>query len=278
MVVALAAPPVALEPWWADRRFQIPAAFVGATLLATATFATLYVALHKRPQVETGRRDERGWKFPDLGYVLCPQGVGLRPTDKPIAPGSIIVLGLGSPAGQSVEAAWAKVAAVDPDDPNRLEVVLVGQASTTGQVSLRTERHGFRLSQKLWVTRDCVWDVLRFLTDPYGRLLCGAELATYDGPDADAAPDGYMPASPPIPIESAVGRRVELLLVSRAGAGTAWMVPLTAQIVEVSDTRHIATVRVLAVGRNEAAEGPLGHHVRAGATFDITWDCVVQYR
>jgi hypothetical protein len=278
--VAAAAPTVAavLEPWWADRRFQLPGAFVAATLLATATFAGLYFALREKPDRETGDRDERGWKFPELGYVLCPQGAGLRPTDKPIEAGSIIVVGLGSPTGQSVEAAWAKVAGVDPRDPNRIAVVLVGQASETGQVELQTDRHGFRLSQRLWITRDCVWDVLRFLDDPQGRLLCGAELSNFDGPDADVAPDGYKPAPPPIPLASALGRHVELLLVSRAAAGTAWVVPLTAEVTAISETKHIATVRVTAVGRNEDAEGASGHHVRAGTTFDITWDCVLQYR
>lgn len=265
-------------PWWYDRRFQVPAALIGATLLATVTFTALHIALKDRVPPENAKRDERGWKFPELGYVLCPQGAGLRPTDKQISPGAIIIVSLGSPAGHPVEVAWAKVAGEDPNDPNRLSVVLVGQASETGQVDLQTDRHGFRISQRLWITRDCVWDVLRFLDDPKGRLLCGAELLTFDGPDDDPSPDGYMFAWPPAPVKALVGREVELLLVSKAGKGTAWQVPIAAEIVAVSETKHIATVRVTAVGRDEQADDPeTGHHVRSGSTFDITWDCVLKY-
>lgn len=273
---AIAAP--VYGPWWADRRFQIPAALVGATLLATATFAVMYFALKKQDSSSTARRDDKGWKFAELGYVLCPQGAGLAPTGKEISKGSVIVLALGSPSGYPVELSWGKVVGSDANDLNRLQVVLVGQASETGQVALQTDRHGFRIGQKLWVTRDCVWDVLQWLSDPQGRLLCGAELLTFDGADPDATPDGYTFAWPPGPVDTLVGRKVELLLVSRAGSGTAWQVPLTAEIIDVSETKHIATVRVSALGRDELADDPeTGHHVRPGDTFDITWDCVLKY-
>jgi len=266
-------------PWWADRRFQLPAAFMGATLLATAAFAACHFAVsRKETDLDTARRDDRGWKFPELGYVLCPQGAGLAPTGKEISSGSVVVLALGSPTGYPVELAWAKVLGEGEQDPNRIQAVLVGQASQTGQLALETDRHGFRVGQKIWITKDCVWDVLRWLKDPYGRLLCGAELLTFDGSDPDAAPDGYAFAWPPGPVSSLVGRQVELLLVSQAGKGTAWQLPLTAEIISVSDTKQIATVRVIAVGREPAAEGPeTGHHVRAGDEFDITWDCVLKY-
>jgi hypothetical protein len=268
---------VVYGPWWVDRRFQIPAALIGATLLSLAAFAACHIALESSSS-PSAKRDERGWSFPDLGYVLCPQWAGLEPTAKQISTGSIIIVALGSPTGYPVEVAWAKVVGEDPTDRNRILVVLVGQASETGQVDLHTDRHGFRISHRVWITRDCVWDALRFLDDPKGRLLCGAELLMFDGSDDDADPDGYVFSWPTTPVKSLVGREVELLLVSKVASGTAWHVPMIAQIVDVSETKHIATVQVVATGRDEYADDPeTGHHVRAGDTFDITWDCVLKY-
>jgi hypothetical protein len=275
--VAAAAPP--LPPVWSDARFQVPLALLGATVLATATFTVLHFALRKRPTPtpeHEGVRDEKGWSFPELGYVLCPQGSGLDPTAKEIKPGSIVIVALGSPTGLPVEASWGRVAEVDPRDPNRVLVVLVGQATTTGQTDLQTDRHGFRISAGLWVTRDCVWDVLEALNDPRGYLLCGAELMVWDGPDNDTTPDGHQPVALPAPPRQLVGREIELFFVSRAGKGLAWQVPIRAVITDVTGTGHVATVRVLAVGTDEFADVS-GHQVTSGDTFDITWDCVVKY-
>lgn len=274
-VAAVSAPP----PVWQDARFQLPLALVGASVLAAATFAVLHFALgRRRAEEDEGARDERGWRFPKSGYVLCPQGAGLEPTAKDIEVGSILVLGLGSSTGQPVEPAWARVVEIDARDPNRIAVVLVGQATLAGQTGFQTDRHGFRLAQKLWVTKDCVWDVLRMLDDPGGVLLCGADLALFDGPDPDSAPDELGPAPMPARVRDLVGRAVELLLVSRAGKGTAWQVPVTAEIVDVGETGHVATVRVLAIARDDEAERPgVGHELTPGQTFDITWDCVVRY-
>lgn len=271
-----------LPPVWSDVRFQVPLALLGATVLATATFAALHFALRKRgddPVPEVGKRDEKGWTFPELGYILCPQGAGLPPTPKEIKPGSIVIVGLGSPLGQAVEPAWARVTEVDTADPNKVLVVLVGEATTVGQKGLQTDRHGFRISTGLWITKDCIWDVLEPLTDPKGRLLCGAELIIYDGDDDDSAPDGLGPAPlPPVPVRQLVGRKVRLYFVSSSGtlAQSLWQVPLVAEVVEVGNTGHVATVKVLAVGHHEFADVS-GHQVTSGDTFDITWDCVLKY-
>lgn len=271
---------VAPLPVWEDARFQVPFAFLSATVLATATFAVLHYVMRKRDEpTAEGKRDQKGWSFPEAGYVLCPQGAGLPPTEKDIAVNSVLVLGLGSPTAVPVEPAWAVVSSIDSKDPNRVEAVLVGQATPTGQADLQTDRHGFRLSQKIWVTRDCVWEVLEMLADPQGRLLCGPELVTFDGPDVDMDPDGLSAARmPPGPPQNLVGRRVELYLVSKAGKGTAWQVPVEAEVVAVGTTGHVATVRVLAFGRSDLAEDPrTGHSLRPGQQFDVTWDCVVRY-
>ncbi len=276
---AVATAPQFDAPVWSDVRFQLPFALLGAALLATATFAVLHFTVGRRKGGDEGRRDDRGWKFPEAGYVLCPQGAGLEPTAKSVGIGSIVILGLGSPAGQPVEPGWARVVELDATDPNRVAVVLIGQATTAGQTGFQTDRHGFRISQKLWVTRDCMWDVLQLLDDPGGTLLCGAELIVFDGPDYDIVPDGLGPADLPSHPRDLVGRNIELYLVSRFGKGSAWQVPVTAEVVDVGSTGHIATVRVLAVGRSDEAEKPppTGHQLQPGQTFDITWDCVVRY-
>lgn len=279
---AAAAALAPLPPVWSDIRFQVPLALLGATVLATATFAVLHFALRKRGDekpADVGTRDDKGWAFPELGYVLCPQGAGLSPTSKEIKPGSIVIVGLGSPLGQPVEPAWGRVTEVDAADPNRVLVVLVGEATTVGQKGLQTDRHGFRISSALWITADCIWDVLEPLTDPKGLLLCGADLVLYDGDDDDTAPDGFGPAPmPPVPVEELVGRKVRLSFVSRVGtvAQSLWQVPLTAEVTAVGNTGHIATVKVLAVGHHEFADVS-GHQVTSGNTFDITWDCVLKY-
>lgn len=272
--VAVAQPPV-----WDDARFRVPLALVGFTILATATFAALHLLFRRRGEEPTsGDRDASGWKFPEAGYVLCPQSRGLEPTAKLIQPGSLIVLVLGSPAAQEVEPVWARVVSIDAVDPNRIGVVLIGQATTTGQRDLQTGRHGFRLAQKIWVTKDCTWDVLRVLDDPGGVLLCGADLRVFDGPDVDVAPDGLAPAQMPASPRDVVGRRVELYLVSKAGRGTAWQVPVIAEVIEVGSSGHVATVKVSAFGRDPEAERPgTGHALSPGQTFDITWDCVLKY-
>lgn len=277
-----AAPPVpvaSLPPWWADTRMQLPLALVAATVLASGTFAALHFWLRGRSRApDEGARDDVGFAFADAGYVICPQSEGLIPTRKEIDLHSTLIVSLGSPAGQIVEPVWARVVEVDPRDRNRIAVVLVGQTTSTGQRDLQTDRHGFRLAQKIWITKDCVWDVLRPLDEPSGRLLCGAELVAFASEHPELATT-LGPAPVPGAAKTLVGRKVELFMVSRAGAGTAWQIPLTAEILDVGNTGHVPTVKLVAFGRNDWAEQPppSGHALAPGQIFDITWDCVLQY-
>lgn len=277
---AIAPVAVPLPPIWADPRFQIPLALLGATVVAVGTFTVLHFALRKRWQPpDQGELDDRGYRFPEAGYVICPQSEGLPPASAEIGVGSIIIMSLGSPTGQIVEPVWARVVEQDARDKNRIAIVLIGQTTATGQKDLQTDRHGFRLAQKLWVTKDCVWDVLRLLDDPGGRLLCGAELVGFAAEHEGFVPHAGGPAPVPGAVATLVGQKVELYLVSKAGKGTAWQIPLTAEIVGTGNTGHVATVKVVAFGRDDEAEKPppIGHTLAPGQTFDITWDCVLAY-
>lgn len=280
---------VAAMPWWADPRFQLPAVFVGASLLAAATFTALYFGLRppKTPPGKGGalmpiaptRRDAGGYFFAQQGYILCPQGMGIAPTSKEIVDGTFVVLWLATPAGAFVERTWGQVVEVDPKDDNRIRVVIRGELTPTGQRALRRDQHGFDLSQVFWMTKDCIPEAYNELVDPKAVILCGANLVTFDGPDDDFVPDGLHPAvMPAVAVRDLVGTEVEFQLVSRAGRGAAFRVPVRAQIVEVGPTGDVPRVRVLEVGRDPYADDPAtGHSVRAGDEFDVAWDCITGY-
>lgn len=270
---------------WADPRFRVPALLLGASVLAVGTFAVLHFTIGQRDKKngleQEPTKSNLGWVFPKAGVILCVIGSGLPPTPKPTGPGTFIVLWLADPEGTFIETTWARVIREDPEDPNRIFVVLTGEPSPVGPRPLRKE-HGFTLSQAFWMTRDCVPEAINPLADPRARILCGPGLVGFDGPDADGTPDGLAPAEPPQgPVENLVGRQVEMLLVSTAGGGTAWQVPVVATILSTGPIGQVVTVRVDDVGSNEFADAPAaegGHTVRPGATFDVTWDCVTKYR
>ncbi len=284
MTAAVAVPTVApapwTDPWWRDPRFLVPAAFVGLTVAATGMFAAVHFMTRSRRSSTTEEpvRTAAGFVFPERGYVLCPQALGLRPTPKTPRPGSFVVLWLGDPEGNFVEATWGRILKVDDADPQRIFVILAGEETPVGQRPLRTEKHGFNLSQVFWMTKDCLVDLLDPLEDPNGALLCGAQLVVFDGPDDDFEPDGFQPAPPPAPPRQLVGRDVDLLLVSKAGKGSAWQVPVRATIVDVGPSGDLATVKVKSVQANTFADDPqMGHQLKPGDEFDVVWDCITAY-
>jgi len=266
---------------WTDPRFRLPAILLGASVLAVGAFTVLHFTVGRR-KTDPGeaKKTELGWSFPKAGLVLCPQGSGLPPTSKAIGPGSFVVLWLADQKGTFIETTWAQVVRVNTEDPNQIFVVLTGEPSAVGPRPLRKE-HGFTLSQAFWMTRDCVPEAIAPLVDPNAAILCGGALRTFDGLDDDALPDGYGPAQPPDgPIENLVGRQVEMLLVSRAGKGTAWQVRLVGTITSTGPIGQVPTIRVDEIESNEFADDPtaLGHSLKAGDTFDVTWDCITKYR
>lgn len=212
-------------------------------------------------------RDELGLAYPEAGYVLCPQGLGLKPTDKSISVGDYVVVWLASISGAFVEATWAKVARVDPVDPNRLLVVL-GSQYHPALAALRTGDHGFVIGSALWVTADCVSDVLRAFPGRKVSVLCGAALASL-------VPGARQRATAlPSTVHDMVGREVDLVLRSAYAS----RVPARGHIVSVSPTGQIATVALTSVTIPGAlAYGPTVADLRPGTTFDITWDCVLSF-
>lgn len=259
--------PASSLPWWRDPRFQLPAIFVGASVVAVGAWALWQRTV---APARTPVRDELGLAFPAAGYVLCPQGLGLDPTFKTIGAGDFVVLWLATDQGEFVEATWARVARVDPDDPNRLLVVL-GSEDLPALASLRTSEHGFVLGTALWVTADCIPDALRAFPGGGAAALCGPTLTS-------AIAGLRAPAAPPALPSEMVGREIEILLGSTVSGAYAWRAPARARVVEVSPTGQIATVQLLDIKIPGAlAYGPSVAGVRPGTLFDITWDCVVSY-
>jgi len=263
-------------PFWRDPRFQIPAIFVGGSIAGILIGAGVAYA---------GKR--RGYKPPPggPGRVLCVTEFGHVSTPKQVQVGSDVALWLGDWEGNFVEATWAKVLAIDPHDSNVLLVGLEGEATPVGAERLKSDEHGFRLGDKIpGVTRDCLAEVLRPLDDPKARLLCGGSLLSWatsaksgafdiSPMDPDNLPEG--PAVPPTSTPHELnGMDVQLLLVSKAGVGTAWQSRVLARVIGVSETGAVAEVRVNVVEPHPDAD----HSVKPGQTFDITWDCVIAYQ
>lgn len=274
---AAAASAVLEAPFFSwDARLQLPAALLAGSVLAAGAFAALHFTVGRRLREKAQRepvRSDLGFVFPESGVVLCPATAGIEATTKEIKRGSFVVLWLADPQGKFVQTTWAKVLAVDETDPKRIFVILTGEMTRAGQKAL-DPRHGFGLSQVFWMTKDCVPEVYEGLVDARAALLCGAQLETFDG-DGDGKPDGYAPAKPPAnAVEDLVGREVELLLVSRAGKGTAWQATLVAMIMGTGKIGQIATVKVLEVGETPLAD----HGVSPGDVFDVAWDCITKYR
>jgi hypothetical protein len=264
---------VADDAWWRDPRFRVPAIFVGTSVLAAASFAVLYAVGNARGWFGE-RRDDAGFNF-GRGYVLCPQASGVSASTKPIVVGSDVVVWLGDVSRNFVQATWARVLDVDAVDQNRIRVRIIGE-TRDADVKPLARAHGFDIGQAFWITKDCIPDVLVQVNDPRSQVLCGPTLAEVGGP----APEPSQP-------NDLVGRAVGLVLASKArgipvlyGTETTWVwqTPIVGRIESVSDTGQIATVSIQSIEAHELADHPtVGHTLRTGDTFDITWDCVVSY-
>jgi len=261
--------------FWRDPRFQVPAILLGGSILGIALGATYAYAARRR-----GDKPPAGGE----GRVLCIKDFGFGSTNKQVKVGSDVALWLGDWEGRFVEATWGKVLGIDPKDPNMLLVGLEGESAVSGVRRLQSDKHGFRLGDKIpAVPLDCVAEVLRPLEDPSAQILCGGPLENFvasakrgdfdiSPANPDDLPDGAVmpPAQEP---HELLGRDVQLLMVSKAGAGTAWQVRVLARIIGVSEPGSVAEVRVTLVEPNAQAE----HQVKPGDVFDITWDCVIAY-
>jgi hypothetical protein len=276
-----AAPPAAVGPRaWDDPRFRLPGILLGASVLAVGAFAALHFTVGRREaKKQEPTKTNIGWTFPEAGVILCAVGSGLPPTTKKIGPGSFVVIWLADPKGRFIETTWARIVKEDPADANRIFVVITGEQTPVGPRPLRKE-HGFTLSQAFWMTKDCVPEAIAPLDDPKAAVLCGPDLVNFDGLDDDTEPDGLFAVQPPSSdVKLLVGRQVDVWLVSRAGKGTAWRVRLTGTIQSTGPIGQVVTIRVDSVEPNEVADDPQGgHSVRAGDTFDVTWDCIIEYR
>lgn len=236
---------------------------VGVSVLAVGAFA---LAGHLLGDSAQPRRRAAGLSYRRAGYVLCPQGLGLVPSPKPIAPAAFVLLWLGDPQGRFVEATWGRVLRLDAD-PNRLLVLLSGE-DRPGRPPLQTQRHGFALDQVIWVTADCIPDVLRPFPIDTTTVVCGPGLAAR----------GYgHAAAPPTALADLVGREAAVLLASDADPSP-WEALATVRIMDVGPTEQTLTVELIDVADvPEFAYGTAGASFVPGLRFDITWDCVLEY-
>ncbi|MCH9637754.1 MAG: hypothetical protein K0U16_07405 [Gammaproteobacteria bacterium] len=199
---------------------------------------------------------------PEFPALLCPKHVGREAAPSAsLTPGDFVVVQLQSPDGTFSEATWATVVGIA--DP-QLVVVLSGEQIPEGVRPLNTEKHGFRLGQRLILDRDCVWEVFR-PAEFTGQIMCGPQIRELAKVLED---ETLFPVRGGLIVQQ--GDRAQILVASQEAQGTSWNERLWTRIINVSPSGQIITAKV--EGEPELTER---HELSPGSVVRFNRDCVI---
>lgn len=243
------------QPQTRDQLIRQGAAAAGVGV-AIATVAILY---YTSGQARRDRKRKEGagpYKKP-VGHPLCPLEAAAEPADLTgLHVGDFVIVTLANQPNTLRESTWAKVTGVSK---SRIVVEIVGEARPGIEEglepipgSLKTEWHGFHIGQKLFLSPECIWDVLHQNPQP-GAILCG--------------PQGqYAFGEPPLAhVFLATGFRVHIAL---APPGGRFSEPVWAEVLRISPTGSVVTARILSEPQLEA------HGFREGDVVEFARDCI----
>lgn len=143
-------------------------------LVAIGSVVTLGVFLFARiTEGASSSRTSSGRKKPvKKGRLLCPVEEQKQPATHAKV-GDFIVIKLLSDDGTFSESAWAKVLGeMDVDGARILRVELTSALSASGFKSLKSDKHGFSLAERLTILPECIYDIHQG-PSPYYAMLCG---------------------------------------------------------------------------------------------------------
>lgn len=121
------------------------------------------------------------------GHFLTQQDLGMPViTWASTKPTNFVLVALESHDRSFREWVWAEVVAAKPEE-DKVYVQLRGQLGESSAVPLATDKHGFRIGTRAFISRDAILDRLRLHPadlDEKGRIYCGvfAEELTGDAP------------------------------------------------------------------------------------------------
>lgn len=195
------------------------------------------------------------------GSLLCPADAGKTPAPAAsVGRGDFVVVQLQSHDGKFSESTWATIA---EDAGDVLVAVLTGEQISEGVRQLRTDKHGFRLGQRMILERECIWEVYR--PEEYnGQILCGpqiVELAEHIGDETLYPVAGGLTVEP--------GDRAQIVIGSKESFGNAWNERLWTRIVTMSPSGQVITAWI--EDEPELAE----HGLVRGSIVRFNRDCII---
>ena len=207
-----------------------------------------WVALHGKPKKRRGS-------------FLCPAAVGREPASSETAsPGDFIVVQLQSHDAKFHESTWATVSG---EMGGVLAVVLSGEQIEEGIRPLATNKHGFRLGDRLTIDRDCIWELFR--PEAFdGDIFCGPQIQELGG----VVGEDLFPVAGGLTVQR--GDRAQILVASKEAQGTAWHETIWTRIATISPSGQVITAMV-----DEDPEQTERHKLTRGSVVRFNRDCVI---
>lgn len=219
--------------------------------------AALYWALRapKKPKRPRNRLPTQA-----RGKPLCPTEVpGSSPPDLTgLKKGDFVIVTLSNETGNLRESTWGEVLNVSGQ---KIAVELVatqrgkfgGPRTEVVPESLKSEWHGFHTGQKLFLSPDCIWDVLHVHPQP-GTMVCAQKGEIVIG-------------RPPLSERFlAGGFRVQVILGSPGGSA---LESVWATVERISPTGSVITARI-----DEPPRHSKIHGFALGDTIEFARDCI----
>lgn len=195
------------------------------------------------------------------GSLLCPGKVGREPAPaETVGRGDFVVVQLQSADGKFHESTWATVLGETGDV---VAVVLAGEQIAEGIRPLATDKHGFRLGDRLTVARDCIWELFR-PTAFRGQILCGPRITEL----GEAIGEEMVPVAAGLTVQR--GDRARVLVASKTAQGTAWHEKIWTRIATISPSGQVITAVV-----DEDPQKTERHKLTRGSVIRFNRDCVI---
>lgn len=257
------------------------AKFVGLLAAATVGATAIWYGTHRKeiddaggllaallgvpPSAKTKRDNVDFGKKIKKGYIVCPEQIGRIPPSTAINRGDFVIIHLVSDDGKFIEPTWAQVRSMSPDKTG-LYVHIVGEFTEQGIEPIHSERHGFVIGEKMFLDRDCVFDVLHQESTFTGQILCGPNLANVRN---ETTNEQVYFARDTKGLKA--GDAVRIVVASQQAQGTLWHEPLWVRITGISSTQQIVHAIVA-----DDPELTVHHGLKKMSPVQFGRDCVVE--
>lgn len=237
-------------------------------LAAGLLISVLYTA--SRPR---GPRRSADFKKPvEQGGVLCPLDEGRKPADiTGVKMNDFVIVKLISKDRSYVERTWGRVIGKS-DDGELFLIELVTSLSESGLQSMRTDKHGFSLGERIAIGVKCIYDVLPQADQSTFTILCGIPLSQVTPPGWPLGKDKYIVPKEAFSVRP--GDTVVLVIGSPSVGGDAlpgaqWIEEIMVTVVSLGKTGDVIRGLVRSTPENP------NHDLRRHNEVYFTRDCIV---